>query len=100
MIMYLDDGIGGNKKYAEAAFLSCYIRKSVTDFGFLLASDKCQWEPVQVIVWLGYVFDTMSAKIFVANERIEKTYYFYAVCFWQVSKLENSGFAQLHYWKS
>ena len=38
-----------------ASETSRFVKESIVDFGFLLADDKCYWEPVRVIVWLGHV---------------------------------------------
>ena len=41
-------------------------------FGFVVNEDKSQWEPVQVITWLGVVLDTNQGCISVAEQRISK----------------------------
>ena len=41
-------------------------------FGFVLNEDKSQWEPVQVITWLGVVLDTNQGCISVTEQRISK----------------------------
>ena len=40
--------------------------------GFLLADEKCQWEPVRSITWLWYNWNSDSHEIKVTNDRITK----------------------------
>ena len=72
VVMYLDDGIGGHKKYDAALQLSTHVRATLIEFGFLLAHDKCHWDPTSVKTWLGYILDMSQGKLFVTYERIER----------------------------
>jgi hypothetical protein len=45
IIMFLDDGIGGERNYEAAVKSSEYTKQTLLDFGFLLAEEKCSWEP-------------------------------------------------------
>jgi len=38
-----------------------------------LAQEKCIWLPTQSIKWLGYIWNTDIGKLFVSDERIDKT---------------------------
>ena len=51
MAIFLDDGLGGGISIAKAKI------NSLTRYGFLINEDKSLWEPIQVITWLGTVFD-------------------------------------------
>ena len=55
IVMYLDDGIGGAKALHQATMVSEKIQSDLNSLGFLVAEDKCQWKPVQEIIWLGLV---------------------------------------------
>ncbi|MEW8548285.1 MAG: reverse transcriptase domain-containing protein, partial [Candidatus Thiodiazotropha sp.] len=70
VIMYLDDGIGGHSEYDKAWVLSQYLQKSLPEFGLLIASDKCHWEPVIRLEWLGYCLDMSVARVYVTEDRI------------------------------
>jgi len=70
IIMFLDDGIGGGRSYSEALLSSQVTQSSLLEFGFLLAHDKCFWEPQRNVVWLGYALDFLVNKIFIKEERI------------------------------
>lgn len=72
VIMFLDDGIGGHLDFDRALQLSTYIQRSLTEFGFLLAVEKCHWAPVLRMTWLGFVLDMAVGKVFVTEERIQK----------------------------
>lgn len=72
VIMYLDDGIGGHSDCSKARVLSQYLQKSLPEFGLLIAIDKCHWEPVFRLEWLGYCLDMSVARIYVTDERIKR----------------------------
>ena len=48
------------------------VRADLTRYGFLINEEKSLWEPVQVITWLGTVFDTCQGFISVNERRISK----------------------------
>ena len=72
VVMYLEDGIGGRNKYDAAVHLSTHVRTTLIEFVFLLAHDKCHWDPTSVKTWLGYILNMSQGKLFVTYERIER----------------------------
>ena len=44
-VMFLDDGIGGSNRYDFALHSSQYVKQTLIEFGFLLAENKCCWNP-------------------------------------------------------
>ena len=72
VITFLDDGIGGAKGEKEARKLSCFVREDIQKFGFLLAEEKCMWDPSPIATWLGHVWNMFSCTVKVTDERIEK----------------------------
>ena len=72
IILYLDDGLGGDSSVESSLKASEYIHSSLQDFGFLISEDKCQWFPSQHITWLGYVWDTVSGLLHVSAERVDR----------------------------
>ena len=70
IILYLDDGIAASASDQGARQLALKLRQDLLDFGFLLADEKCQWVPSQIIEWLGFVFDTSSCTIAVTQKRL------------------------------
>jgi hypothetical protein len=72
VVMFLDDGISGARDYINSKLYSRMVKLDLEDFGFLLAEDKCQWEPTQDVVWLGYAWCMLSGVIRVTHERVTK----------------------------
>ncbi|MEW8548152.1 MAG: reverse transcriptase domain-containing protein [Candidatus Thiodiazotropha sp.] len=72
IIVFLDDGIGGAKGIERALAMSTFIRQDLLAFGFLLADEKCSWDPALVVTWLGHVWDMVSGKVSVTPERLER----------------------------
>ena len=58
MAIFLDDGLGGGVNTNKAIINSLIVRADLTRCGFLINEEKSLWEPLQVITWLGTVFDT------------------------------------------
>lgn len=72
VIMFLDDGIGGHKSLEFATRSSQFVKQSLIEFGFLLADEKCNWVPVQKVVWLGHLIDMEKNRLFISDERIQR----------------------------
>ena len=72
MAIFLDDGLGGGDNTNKAKINSLIVRADLTKYGFLINEEKSLWEPVQVITWLGTVFDTCQGFISVTERRISK----------------------------
>ncbi|VDI76235.1 Hypothetical predicted protein [Mytilus galloprovincialis] len=72
IIMYLDDGLSGASDLVSSKRASDYIRKSVSDFGFLIAEDKCIWYPQQNLIWIGLVWDMYLGKVQITQERVDR----------------------------
>ena len=71
VIMFLDDGIAGHNSLEEARALSTVIQMDLKKLGFLLAEEKCAWEPVLQITWLGLDWDFANDVMHVSNRRVE-----------------------------
>ena len=72
IIMFLDDGLGGEANFEAALQSSKEVKVQLEKLGFLIAHDKCHWFPCQHLRWLGYTWDTKNGTIVVNDERIEK----------------------------
>ena len=72
IVMYLDDGLSGGPSYSEACRVSRFVREQLEKFGFLLAHDKCSWNPSQNIVWLGLQWDFQNGLVRVSEKRINR----------------------------
>ena len=72
MAIFLDDGLGGGSNSIKAKINSLTVRADLTRYGFVINEEKSLWEPVQVITWLGTVFDTYQGFISVTERRVSK----------------------------
>ena len=72
IIMFLDDGIGGARTLDEAVRSSIFAKESLLGLGFLLAEEKCKWEPSLKAIWLGHDIDMQEAKLYITEERIRR----------------------------
>ena len=72
MIMYLDDGLGGESTLEQAGALSKFTNTSLQDFGFLIAQEKCQWQPSQSVTWLGFNWCTVTGLLHASEQRIDR----------------------------
>jgi hypothetical protein len=54
----LDDGLGMSLDYDSCFKDSFFIRKSLTEAGFLINVDKSVFTPAQSIEWLGIIWDS------------------------------------------
>ncbi|VDH99940.1 Hypothetical predicted protein [Mytilus galloprovincialis] len=72
IIMFLDDGLGGDRDLSSCLKTSQEVKQKLEVLGFLIAHEKCSWFPSQYVKWLGYVWDTKIGKICVSDERIDK----------------------------
>ncbi|VDI20858.1 Hypothetical predicted protein [Mytilus galloprovincialis] len=70
--MYLDDGIGGGSEISKANFCSLTVRYALRSAGFLIAEEKCSWEPSQSVTWLGLVWDMKDGIVYVTETRLNK----------------------------
>ena len=71
-VMYLDDGLAGASDHEEAAYLSSFIKQELDSFGFLLAHEKCDWDPKQVTCWLGFEWDFSHGRLKVSADRMNR----------------------------
>lgn len=72
VIMFLDDGIGGHKNLDLAIQSSQFVKQTLTEFGFLLAHEKCNWFPSRKVTWLGHMIDMEKNMLFISDERIKR----------------------------
>ena len=72
VVMFLDDGLGGSNDFESCLTVSQKVKLELESLGFLLAHEKCNWEPSQNIQWLGYIWNTKEGKILVSEDRINR----------------------------
>ena len=69
VVMFLDDGLGSHVQKETATSLSKHVHSTLIKLGFLISEDKCNWDPRQHAIWLGYFWDMILNKIHVTEER-------------------------------
>ncbi|XP_053391340.1 uncharacterized protein LOC128554120, partial [Mercenaria mercenaria] len=72
VVLFLDDGLGGANSYECALRDSVFVRQDLINFGFLLAEEKCNWQPCLRLVWLGYNWDMELGILSVTIERLDR----------------------------
>ena len=50
--MYLDDGLGGADTFEKCKDVSLVVKNYLFNFGFIIAEEKSNWNPVQESIWL------------------------------------------------
>jgi hypothetical protein len=70
--MYLDDGLGGADTFEKCKEVSLVVKNDLFNFGFIIAEEKSNWNPVQESIWLGLIWYTVEGKIRVTQDRIDK----------------------------
>ena len=68
--LFLDDGWLTESEKEACKVLSQNIRSDLADSGLITNEQKCQWEPCQVMEWLGLVWNTFNGTICVTDKRI------------------------------
>ena len=53
VVIFLDDGLGGDQPYDKSLKASNFMRGDLLNFGFLIADEKCNWQPLYAASWLG-----------------------------------------------
>ena len=72
IVVFLDDGLGGGPTQRQAKTHSLTVHADLLKCGFLVNEDKSQWTPLQDIIWLGYVIDTLINYIRATDKRVQK----------------------------
>ena len=70
--IFLDDGLGGGANPFSAKSNSLVVHSDLLKSGFVPNEDKSQWEPTQIITWLGVIINTIDGFIKATDERIAK----------------------------
>ncbi|XP_052264823.1 uncharacterized protein LOC127867588 [Dreissena polymorpha] len=72
VIMFLDDGFGTHDNYEQTKKLASDIKQDLLLSGFIPNVDKCIWEPVQEMEWLGVNINMREFSIRIPERRISK----------------------------
>ena len=72
IIMFLDDGLAGCSNFEDSLAFSKFVQTSLADFGFLIAHEKCVWQPSQNVNWLGFNWNLTSGSLHATSDRIDR----------------------------
>ena len=70
--MFLDDGISGCTGPDKASKLSTAVKEDLTQLGFILADEKCNWDPRGQATWLGQDWNFQKGEVRITDQRIQK----------------------------
>ena len=71
-VVYLDDGLDVGRSEALSCTNPSIIKSHLALAGFLANMDKCLWDSVQVITWLGIVWDRVQGVVSITEPRLKK----------------------------
>ena len=71
IILYLDDGFGMEESFEKALVNSKRIRADLIAAGLIANDDKSNWEPVQILAWLGINIDSSSSTLTIPEKKID-----------------------------
>ena len=71
-VVYLDDSLDVERSEVFSSTNSIIIKSDLASAGFLANMDKCLWDPVQVITWLGIVWDGVQGVVSITEPRLKK----------------------------
>ena len=70
IVVFLDDGCGKGESLQIAKEHSLFVQTSLSDEGFVDNSTKSLWDPTQLLVWLGLLWNLVSGSISITDRRI------------------------------
>ena len=60
IVIYLDDGLGTTENYELCEKMSVQVRDLIK-IGFVANNEKSVWKPVQLIEWLGFIWNIRNS---------------------------------------
>ena len=71
--VHTDDGCVFAQGQSHTLHHSRRVRQDLTDFGLLIAEDKCSWGARRRLEWIGLIWDTVQFKMVVPELKIART---------------------------
>jgi len=71
-IVFVDDGITGHSDFRSAKMAAEIVRNDLLSAGFVINTDKSDFNPTQVGSWLGTIIDTKTMIFSVPEKKITK----------------------------
>ena len=70
IVVYLDDGLGVCGSKDTCLRQSLLVHSDLISSGFVPNKDKCMWIPVQLLRWLGFLWDFAQGLLFIPEDKI------------------------------
>ncbi|KAK0395798.1 hypothetical protein QR680_001433 [Steinernema hermaphroditum] len=70
--LYLDDGLIFAPTYELCKRFVTRVRDDLAKAGVIVSEDKCRWDPVQRLNWLGYDIDLEDFGVRIAAKRVDR----------------------------
>ena len=70
IIMFLDDGWGTNVDLSSASADALFVKDSLVKAGFVINDQKSIWLPVQNLLWIGIMWNSIQYEISIPGRRI------------------------------
>ena len=70
--IHLDDGFKFTSSKEATLEASKVVRDDLMRYGLLISESKCSWGARRVLEWTGFVFDTVSFKLWVPQDKLER----------------------------
>ena len=70
--IFLDDGLGGGADHVSTKINSLVVHSDLLKSGFVPNEVKSQWEPTQIITWLGVILNSIDGSVKATDYRISK----------------------------
>lgn len=72
IVLFLDDGAGTNKSLEACKIESHKVRTDIIASGFVPHKDKCIWLPVQIALWLGFIWNVRTFCLEIPEDKITR----------------------------
>ena len=69
-VLFLDDGAGWEHTYDAACSVSASVRQDLISAGVVPNVEKSVWDPVQILEWLGLIWNFAEGYIAISQSRI------------------------------
>ena len=81
IVSFFDDGLAAAVDLTSAKEHSQIVFLSLIEAGFIPNYKKCQWSPVQIITWLGFIYNLITGFVSASEEKLDK-------CLTQIAQLQ------------
>ena len=70
ILVYLDDGLGSNSELSDCSNQALTVKQDLKCSGLVINLTKSQFDPVQIIEWLGIIWNMVAGEILIPERRI------------------------------